>query len=129
MNWKQNKNFARGYVRHTPGAMNKGEAAYAEVLFLAKKEGRIRDYKFESIKLRIGPNGARCDYTPDFLVFANDGHLELHEVKGRKSGGGYWAEEDAKVKIKAVAELYPFKVFVVWPRLKSEGGGWNREQI
>jgi hypothetical protein len=109
--------------------MNKTESAYAEVLFGCKARGEIQDYKFESVKLRIGPNGARCDYTPDFMVWSNDGHIEFHEVKGRKSGGGYWAEDDAKVKIKAAAELYPFKFIIVWPRLKSEGGGWERAEI
>ena len=49
----------------------------------------------------------------------NDGSLEFHEVKGGKNGTGnqwiYWAEEDAKVKLKVAATIQPLPLFVVYP--------------
>lgn len=58
---------------------------------------------------------------PDFLVLMPDGTLELHEVKGSPA----IFADDAKVKVKACATQFPFPVFVVFPKKKSSGGGWD----
>lgn len=95
------------------GAMNQSEARYAQYLELLRRAGEILWWKFEGIKLRLADN---TFYTPDFNVMLKDGFLEMHEFKG------YW-EEDARVKIKVAAELYPFKFIAV----KSTGKTWKVE--
>jgi len=122
---KQSKRYAKAYKRPIPGVMNKGEQKYSNVLQSMKLAGEIQDWKFEPIKLRIGPVSGRCTYTPDFMVIALDDTIEFHEVKGR-SGDKAWCEEDAKVKIKSAAEQYPFKFVMIWP---SKKGGWESEII
>jgi hypothetical protein len=108
----QMRRFAKGRRRHTPGRMNKTEQRYAEHLFLLQRDGAIKWYKFEGIKLKLAP---KTFYMPDFAVIRNDGALEFHEVKG------HW-EDDAKVKIKVAAELFPcFRFFAI----KPGRNGWH----
>ncbi len=122
--------FAEGYAkarlyakgRMKSGQMNRTEKAYAAWLEAEKHAGRITAYWFEALKLKIA-EGA-CFYTPDFLVLRPDGTLELHEVKGSLR----IFQEDAKVKAKVCADMYPFPVKVVWPRKKKDGGGWEEMQ-
>ena len=79
--------------------MNKTEARYAEqFLEPAKRAGHILDYQFEAIKLRLADN---TWYSPDFLVTERDYTQSIHEVKGG------FVREDAWVKLKVIAELYP----------------------
>ncbi len=108
--------------RRERGTMNKTEAAYSSHLDLLLAAGTILWWAFEAMTLQIGDN---CRYTSDFVVVAADGTLEIHDVKGRK-GDGFWAEEDAIIKIKSVAQQFPFPVFIVWPK---KGGGWDRKHI
>ncbi len=83
---------------HVPGRMNQLEQRYANYLDLLKLGDEVRSWRFESLKLRLA---TRCWYTPDFLIVLPGGLCELHEVKG-----GHW-EDDARVKIKVVAEQFP----------------------
>lgn len=101
------------------GEMNKTEAAYDSLLRERQGLGFIVWYKFEPIKLRLADN---TFYTADFAVLANDLVLEMHEVKG------FW-QDDARVKIKVAASLYPFRFIAVTPRAKKNGGGWDREEF
>jgi len=112
--------YAKGRMKS--GQMNRTEKAYAAFLEGEKHAGRITAYWFEALKLKIA-EGA-CFYTPDFLVLRPDGTLELHEVKGSLR----IFQEDAKVKAKVCADMYPFPVKVVWPRKKKDGGGWEEMQ-
>lgn len=105
---------ARGSF-HKAGEMNKLEAAYAARLESLKLAGEIADYRFECIKLRLAD---KTFYTPDFMVLRADGTFEMHEVKG------FW-EDDARVKIKVAAELYPFK-FIAARKVK---GAWVFEEF
>ena len=105
---------ARGSF-HKPGQMNKLEAAYAARLESLKLAGEIADYRFECLKLRLADN---TFYAPDFMVLRPDGAFEIHEVKG------HW-EDDARVKIKVAAELYPFK-FIAARKVK---GAWVFEEF
>lgn len=99
------------------GAMNKTEAAYAERLEQMKRNGFVLWFEFEAIKLRLADN---TFYTPDFAVMSHDGVIELHEVKG------FW-EDDARVKIKVAAKLFPFRFKAMTPRSKKLGGGYDEE--
>lgn len=99
------------------GAMNKTEAAYAAVLREREIAGDVLWFKFEGLKLRLADN---TFYTPDFVVMRGDMSLEVHEVKG------FWTD-DARVKIKVAADIYPFRFAAVKARSKKDGGGWAYE--
>jgi hypothetical protein len=78
--------------------MNKTELNYADLLVRLQLTKHILVYRYESIKLRLAEN---TTYTPDFEVVRPDGSIEFHEVKG-----GY-IREDAWLKLKIAAELFP----------------------
>lgn len=81
----------------------------------------------QAVTLRLG-NGVR--YTPDFVVpvprVPVDGkHVELaaYETKG-------FMRDDANVKLKVAASLYPFiKFHLVSKRTKKNGGGFSIEEV
>jgi hypothetical protein len=93
--------FALG--RLPTGTMNKTETAYASHLDLRKLDGGILWYKFEGIKLRLADN---TFYTVDFPLMRRDGMMEMHEIKG-------FMQDDANVKIKVAASMYPFQFYIV----------------
>lgn len=99
------------------GQMNKTEEAYSRYLDLLKQAGEILWFKFEGVKLRLADN---TFYTPDFTVMGANGLMEMHEVKG------FW-QDDARVKIKVAADLYPFRFIAAKPKAKKAGGGWEVE--
>jgi len=102
-------------ARHKPGTMNKLEASYAARLELLKAAGEILSYSFECAKFKLAP---LTFYTPDFMVIAADGVIEFHETKG------FW-EDDARVKIKVFAALYPFRVKAITYKKKE----WITEEF
>jgi hypothetical protein len=96
--------------------MNKTEAQYVdEVLRPRLCANEILGWKFECVKLKLAK---RTFYTPDFLVLTPE-QLEFHETKG------FW-EEDARVKIKVAATLYPWARFLA---VQRKGGVWKGEDI
>jgi hypothetical protein len=105
----------RGRGKRKPGELNKTEQAYQQHLELRRLAGEIAWYAFEPLKLRLAAN---TFYTPDFLVMLTDGLLEVHECKG------FW-EDDARVKIKVAAALYPL-TFIAAKRVK---GNWEMESF
>ena len=111
------KRYALGRLK--AGAMNKTEAAYAQCLAIQKHAGEILWFAFEGVKLRLADN---TFYSPDFAVMTANGELEMHEVKG------YW-EDDARVKIKVAAALFPMRFVAVTVRAKKLGGGWATEEF
>lgn len=112
-----NPHYALGRLK--TGQMNKTEAAYGQHLELLKRAGEVLWYRFEGLKLRLADN---TFYTPDYAVMLCDGQMECHEVKG------HW-EEDAKVKIKVAAEMYPFRFVAIKAAAKKDGGGWLVEEF
>lgn len=130
------RRFAKARVRqrHTPGEMNKAEAAYAGHLDLLKKADEVAEWWFERLTFKLA-NDLR--YTPDFVVQLPDGEVQVHEVKGctvktRGDGTRYpaaFAMDDAKAKIKVLAEHFPFKAFVVYQLSREFGGGWKAEEV
>jgi hypothetical protein len=97
------------------GEMNKTEAAYSAHLEARKQAGEVAWFKFEGIKFRLADN---TFYSPDFAVMLADGRLQAHEVKG------HW-EEDARVKIKVAASIYPIQFLAV----KKIRTGWDVEEF
>ena len=126
-------------IRTAPGgatvALNRTEQAYALHLDAEKAAGRIAGYAVQPFRLDIGRDGAGrpVTYRPDFAVWRRAGALELHEVKAPRRDAPanarrqYRAEDDALVKLAAVAALYPWQpLVVVWPDAASRDG-WARE--
>ena len=122
-------NFAR-FQKRKAGTKNRTETAYEAHLGLLLRAGEIQGFMYEGIKLRLAD---KTWYTPDFLVFANDGVVEIHDTKGttRKLNTKNvkvekaWCEDDAKVKIKVVAEMFPFRTFMV----HKSGNQWVKQQF
>lgn len=109
--------YAKGRLKS--GQMNRTEKAYAAWLEAEKHAGRVVEYWFEKVKFEIAQPA--CSYLPDFMVQYPDGRVELHEVKGSP----HIFQDDAKVKAKACATMYPFAVKIVFPKTKKSGGGWD----
>ncbi len=107
--------FALGRMK--VGQMNKTELAYSQLLEQRRIGGEVAWYRFEGVKLRLADN---TFYTPDFAVMLSSGLIEMHEVKG------FWTD-DARVKTKVAADMYPFRFIAVKPKAKRAGGGWDTE--
>jgi len=117
-------NRARARKQHVPGQMNGTEAAYAEVLAGELLAGEILGYQFEPMKFRLAKN---TSYSPDFMVQLSDGTLEFREVKACRASGAFLAEDDAMVKIKVAAEMYPMFGWVMCGKLPRKAG-WKIER-
>lgn len=106
---------AFGKLAEFCAGMNKTEAAYSRHLD-SIKGSIIVQWKFEAIKLRLADF---TFYTPDFMVQTVSGQIEFHETKG------FW-RDDARVKIKVAASLYPFRFLGI---TAAKGGGWDVEEF
>jgi hypothetical protein len=112
---------AKGWInRKGAHQENKLEAKYRVELERREAAGEVQWYLYESIKLRLADN---TWYTPDYAVMAEDGTLEMHEVKG----GLIMAA--SRVKIKVAATQFPYRFVQVTARLVRDGGGWDYEYI
>lgn len=109
----------RALGRLKTGQRNKTESSYEQHLEFRRVAGEVAWYRFEGVKLRLADN---TFYTPDFAVMLASGEIELHEVKG------FWAD-DARVKIKVAAEMYPFRFVAIKAQAKKNGGGWAVEEF
>lgn len=108
---------ARGRTRKPPGSMNRLESAYAQYLGLRQTAGDIVWFAYEPIKLRLAD---KTFLTIDFFLMLATGEIEAHEVKGSH------LEDDAAVKLKVAAELYPFRFVLVRAGTR---GGWELKEI
>lgn len=116
---RQHSGGRRALGRMPVGAMNKTEQLYADHLELQKRAGLVQWFEFEAVKLRLADN---TFLTVDFAVMSAEGQLEMHEVKG------FW-EDDARVKVKVAASLFPFQFKAFKPKPKKDGGGWAVEEF
>ena len=126
---KKRNRFTRGKfrTRKQPGTMNETEQAYSEVLNERQRTGAILEWTYEPLTFKLADN---TRYTPDFVVQYPDGAMEVHEVKACKRTGGFLAEDDAMVKIKVAAEMYPwFRWFLCGKLPKCAGGDWKFREI
>lgn len=101
------------------GQMNKSEEAYSRHLEAEKHAGRVKWWRFEGVKFRLADN---TFYSPDFAVMLPCGTMQMREVKG-------FMMDDANVKIKVAAEIYPFQFILVRVRPKRDGGGWTETVV
>jgi hypothetical protein len=98
--------------------MNKTEARYAARLDAEIAAGIVHRYWFESVNFRLAH--VKAYYKPDFLVQLPTGALEIHEVKGSSR-----IENESLLRLKVVADRFPFRVLVVWPSREA----WNFREI
>ena len=106
--------IAKGRIAQ-PKGMNKTEARYAEHLEGLKLAEEILWWMFEGLKLRLAD---ATFYTPDFFTMNSGRELEVREVKG------HW-EDDARVKIKVAARIFPFAFIAV----QWVNGAWREERF
>ena len=100
-------------VRDPFEGMNKTEARYAQILEARKASREILDWQFEPFSLRLAK---ATFYKPDFLIVTKS-HFEIHEIKG----GRIW--DDAKVKFKVAAEIFPWFLFRM---MQYKGREWRQ---
>lgn len=62
-----------------PAFDSKLEAAYDQYLSALKHAGEIQAFWYHPLTLKL-PGGVR--YTPDFMVWPNEGKVQIHECKG-----------------------------------------------
>lgn len=113
------------YTKPGPDGLNKTERAYAQHLEARKRAGEIHDYRVHALKLLIVPGVPQSEgvegvksvwFTPDFLVYENDGALSIHETKGFLD-----LASDGYLKFKAAASLWPFPFYLVRKTSKANG--------
>ncbi len=114
---------AKGTMRQ-PRGMNKTEAAYAAHLEMEKRIGDVLWFRYEGITVRLSDD---CRFTADFAVMLADGTIELHDTKSLWSKKAKpHIEDDALVKLRTAAEMYPFKIRAVW---KATNGEWDSKEF
>lgn len=95
--------------------MNETEKRYSWHLEGRRRANEVQWWGFEVLKIRLADN---THYTVDFAVVMADGSLEFHEVKAMwqprfgadgqlKQGARAGWKEDARIKIRVAAELFP----------------------
>lgn len=60
-----------------------------------------------------------CRFTPDFSAIDARGKMRCIDVKG-------FQREDALIKIKVAARMFPFVLFVI---VKKNGTGWDHQEV
>lgn len=113
--------FNRGAFgpRRKPGTMNGLERAFSEALTLRVNAGELLWWKFEGITLKLATD---TRLTPDFAAQLPTGEVVLYETKG-------FMRDDANVKLKVAAALFPFRIIVVKKRAKKDGGGFTEDEV
>jgi hypothetical protein len=94
---------------------SKLEETYAKELTALQYAQDIVRWWYEPVRLILAPS---TTYQPDFLAQTKDG-LRFYEVKG-------WCRDDAMVKLKVAAKMYPCFEFVLVTR---EKGRWVEQLV
>jgi hypothetical protein len=118
--WKEASIKAKANIAPRDRGMNKTETKFSRHLEAMKRGGEIADWRFEPLKFRLAD---MTTYTPDFLVIGIDGSIALVDTKAYwKKAGKVGVTEDANVKIKVVADQYPWFTFqIAW----EQDGIWQ----
>lgn len=119
--WKKQPTARQGgRTRHESGVMNKTERLYAFDLDILQRAGEIKAWWFEPLKVRLA---RRTYYTPDFLIWQQDGSLEFVEIKGyRKRACDAPGEAKDAVRFKMARELVPW---ASWRMIERSEGEWR----
>lgn len=89
--------------KRSHGYASDAEKRFATQLQVWTASGEIVWWAYEPLRLLLAK---RTSYTPDFVAQKADGEVVIYEVKG-------FMREDAHVKLKLVADKFPFRVIVV----------------
>lgn len=112
---------AKGRKRRQLGVMNKLESSFAAYLEAEKQAGRILEWRFESVRVKLANN---TTLLPDFYVLTAGHFEEFYEVKGAH----VW--DDSLVKLKVAAAQWWWWTFKLVKRKKArDGGGWDIREI
>lgn len=104
--------------------MTKLELAFQRELETRLAMNIIAGWMFQPLKLKLA---RRTFYTPDFLVLATDGSIEIMETKGSWKAPH---QEDGRVKIKVAACIFKFwRFYGVTKEPQRKGGQWLFERI
>jgi len=76
------------------------EANYARYLNFLRFHGVIQGWEYEPKTFYFPIKRGNRHYTPDFLVYFSDGHVEWHEIKG-------YMDDNSRVKLKRFSKFYP----------------------
>lgn len=96
--------------------LNKTEREFYARLQLGE-QGKMKWIGVQAITLKLADD---CRYTPDFASIGFGGDFRLWEVKGG------FVRDDAKVKLKVAARLYPFWTFLL---AQKKEGVWTVEIV
>lgn len=122
-------------AREVSIAMNDEERKFAHHLDHRCANGDILKWWFQPWKFLLAD---KCSYTPDFVILHNDRTLEIADVKAywkaskkalaknAKAKGGVHVEDDAKVKAKVAARMWPVFRWTYRYRLDGE---WKSEDV
>lgn len=95
--------------------MNKAEQKFALELERRRRLGQVVWWQFEPMRLKLAD---RTTYTPDFMAF--DGcRVQVYEIKG-------YRRDDAMVKLKVAARLFPFFDFYLVDVRKDQ---WKHTRV
>jgi len=112
--------IAKGYPKLSDGYDSQLEREYAAVLEAQRVAGEILWWKHHAMRLRLAEG---TYYSTDFLVMLPNYELELRETKG-------WLREAARVRVKVIAEMYPFRVVMVRAeRYRGTYSNWTYEVV
>jgi hypothetical protein len=93
--------------------LNKLESAWLAVL---RADITLAWVGVHALTFKIGDD---CRYTPDFIALNLDGELITYETKG-------FMRDDARVKLKVAARMFPFVGFVL---VERKAGAWICTEI
>jgi len=93
--------------------LNKLELAWLAVL---RADITLAWVGVHALTFKIGDD---CRYTPDFIALNLDGELIAYETKG-------FMRDDARVKLKVAARMFPFVGFVL---VERKAGAWICTEI
>lgn len=104
--------------KENPRFDSKLEMAYDQYLAALKFAKEIREYWYHPLTLKL-PGGVR--YTPDFMVWPNEGKVQIHECKG-------WSKNlrDGMTRLKLASGLFSCWD---WRLVKKNRGKWEVSTI
>ncbi len=109
--------------RRIPGQMNKTESRYADHLAMRIKANELYAYAYEGLTLKLAHD---TRFTPDFMVMNADDQIEFHEVKGTQKNKRPYIREDAHLKLRMAATMFPMFPFKV---AFEVDGAWRIEEV
>ena len=105
----------RAKGRLPPGVMNGTERRFSVRLEYQRLQGEILWWKFHALRFILAPN---TSYEIDFMVMGLDGQMSIYETKGG------FVRDDAIVKLKVAAAMFPFQFYLATEIPKKDGGGF-----